>query len=509
MLPRSRCLVGKLISCSFKSSIRFAHCAPSAATIHTTATRLGDKRDSATGTFLRINTNSENATPGSDSAAARQQVVDLIRSYERGRTLGQGFFTHSGLFAAEMQMWKRSWMFAGFECQIPDVGDYFLYSIGQDSVIVLRDDQHQIQAFANVCRHRGARLLTASSGNIKSRIVCPYHKWCYNTRNGRLMNAQEMEENGDFHKSLYSLQPVQLRRSAGLLYVSLSNSNSDANPSATHQTQLFDFEPAQKLIDSELTAYRLQDAKIAHSVTYTVKSNFKNVWTNNRECWHCAGSGHPEYTRATYDTSFIYQTAANNQTVRVLDPQHPRSSEAAEVIQYYNEHLHLPCSSDNSFGGEGWFRVTRQPLRRGFVTESVDGAPVCQKMLGQFDQQGKSLPLELRNKGSLRVYTFLNFWMHVSGDHAVSTRLTPIDETTTEARVDWLVHKDAVQGQDYGLDRLLLFWKRTSEQDWSLCERNEVGVRSSHYRTGPLSVRKESGVVKFLDWYIQTLSRCI
>jgi phenylpropionate dioxygenase-like ring-hydroxylating dioxygenase large terminal subunit len=64
------------------------------------------------------------------------------------------------------------------------------------------------------------------------------------------------------------------------------------------------------------------------------------------------------------------------------------------------------------------------------------------------------------------------YWIHLSGDHGVSSRLTPTGPHTTEARVDWLVHEDAVEGRDYDLEKMLPFWSKTSDQDWHLVRRN-------------------------------------
>jgi Rieske 2Fe-2S family protein len=112
-----------------------------------------------------------------------------------------------------------------------------------------------------------------------------------------------------------------------------------------------------------------------------------------------------------------------------------------------------------------------------------------------------------RDMGSMRLHTLPNFWLHASGDHAVSTRLTPSTTTTTLARVDWLVHKDAVEGVDYKLEKLLPFWQCTSEQDWELCTANQLGVESSAYRPGPLSKSKEKGLEKFIQWYLDTFQQ--
>ncbi len=133
------------------------------------------------------------------------------------------------------------------------------------------------------------------------------------------------------------------------------------------------------------------------------------------------------------------------------------------------------------------------------MTESIDGRSVS-TLMGSLPQV---------DMGSFRIHTLPNYWIHLSGDHGVSSRLTPIDPFTTQARVDWLVHADAVEGRDYSLEQLLPFWSKTSDQDWHLCEINMQGIRSSSYKPGVLSERKEMGLDRFLQWYIRTMKKGI
>ena len=103
--------------------------------------------------------------------------------------------------------------------------------------------------------------------------------------------------------------------------------------------------------------------------------------------------------------------------------------------------------------------------------------------------------------GTLRVRTVPNFWCHASSDHVVLTRLLPAGPECTRVTVQWLVGRDAIEGRDFQIDRLIPFWKLTSEQDWDLCERNHAGVRSPAYTPGPYSLAREYNVAAFVDWY--------
>ena len=109
--------------------------------------------------------------------------------------------------------------------------------------------------------------------------------------------------------------------------------------------------------------------------------------------------------------------------------------------------------------------------------------------------------------GTLRVRTLPNFWNHSSCDHGVSTRLLPGGPQKTLARVTWLVHQDAVEGKDYKLEALTPFWQLTSEQDWEICRKQQIGQNSSACTPGPYSKTKEYNVDAFVRWYLNLFRR--
>ena len=76
------------------------------------------------------------------------------------------------------RVWRRVWQMACREEQIPEVGDHVIYEIGDHSIIVVRSAVNRIQAFENVCLHRG-RLLREMGGRVE-RFRCPFHGWTWN-----------------------------------------------------------------------------------------------------------------------------------------------------------------------------------------------------------------------------------------------------------------------------------------------------------------------------------------
>ena len=97
-----------------------------------------------------------------DSLEAKQPHVDNgSECYDKS-----GYFSHPYMQREWEKLWTKSWLIAGVESDLPNVGDYFLFDIGDESIIVNRTDDG-FNAFYNVCSHRGTRLVQEPRGNKK------------------------------------------------------------------------------------------------------------------------------------------------------------------------------------------------------------------------------------------------------------------------------------------------------------------------------------------------------
>src|SRR5215510_3342918 len=125
------------------------------------------------------------------------------------KSLSQKYFVSPDLFAEEQhKIFSKEWLLVGHQSQVSNAGDFFVTMVADESLIVVKDQQNQIRAFYNVCRHRGSRLKEEACGHA-SAIQCPYHAWTY-ALDGRLMGAPHMDGVPGFDKSDYSLPPVDL-----------------------------------------------------------------------------------------------------------------------------------------------------------------------------------------------------------------------------------------------------------------------------------------------------------
>jgi Rieske 2Fe-2S family protein len=407
---------------------------------------------------------------------AQALLVRLISEHKPGYALQREFQTDPGIYQLDLdRIWRRGWLFAGHTCQVKQPGDYFVFDVDTDSIILIRGDDERIHALHNTCRHRGMKVCQAESGHV-GRIVCPYHQWSY-TRNGELAACGGMDTEGDLDRRDFGLHRVHAREVGGLIFVSLAQ---DPIP----------FEEAERSFGARLRPQGFERAKVAATRSYEVRANWKLVWENNRECWHC-NVNHPQYVKANYDNAPIDDATLKHEIEAQARATSARLAADGVAIDYQEAGMVRFPSRDC------WWSINRTPLVPGWVSESVDGRPVAPLMGGY----------STRDVGTLRMRTMPNFWDHASSDHAVSTRLAPAGPQTTRVQVQWLVREDAVEGKDYTLDALLPFWELTSEQDWDLCEKNQAGVSSSAFTPGPYSTRREYNVIRYTEWYLQEIAK--
>ncbi|MBY0458290.1 MAG: Rieske 2Fe-2S domain-containing protein, partial [Gemmataceae bacterium] len=326
-------------------------------------------------------------------------------------TLPGEFYSSDAVYAAELaRIWRRAWLFAAHTCELAEPGAFITLSVGDDPILLLRDGD-RFRAFHNVCPHRGTLLCAEERGKLGQRIVCHYHQWSF-TRAGELASCRGMEP--DVDRAGLNLRRVHVATAAGMIFVSLAETPPDFAP------------VRETLVAAHPHAF--DRAKVAHEEEYRVGANWKLVWDNNRECYHC-DAGHPQYIRANFD-------------IAEADRETPESRAEVDRIvaasEAYWKSAGLACQHPR--GGLARFpdpadpmefpvSATRTVQSPGFQTESMDGQRVA-PFMGS---------LASPEAGVLRLRGLPNFWAHASCDHAVFTRLLPAGKGGTQARVTWLV----------------------------------------------------------------------
>ena len=404
---------------------------------------------------------------------------ELLARRKKGYSLEAPFYNSQEVFEADMEhIFGKHWIYVGVEPDVPEAGDYMTIQIGKQPILIIRDDDNQIRAFHNVCRHRGSRVCTHDKGSTGN-LVCPYHQWTYNLE-GKLLFAEHMGE--DFDPSKHRLAPVHLKNVAGLLFICLAE-----NPP----------EDFQRLVDTMtpyIAPHNIANTKIATQIDIIEEGNWKLTMENNRECYHCTGN-HPELTISLY--AYSYGFAPSEDT----DEGVRQYEEMVKERHAKWEACGLPSAEvdclDEIISG---FRTMRMPLDKEGQSQTMNTKAACNKLLADFADPAI---------GGLSFWTQPNSWHHFMADHIVTFSVIPLGPDKTLVRTKWLVNKDAVEGVDYDIENLTAVWNATNSQDRFLVEESQKGSMSPEYLPGPYSPYTETLVEKFSNWYVNRLTELL
>jgi Rieske 2Fe-2S family protein len=410
------------------------------------------------------------ATDVHDSPERLQQMI-AMQQQKPGFAVDRYFYRSHVAFEQELdRLIFRSWLYAGHISEIPENGDYLLFEVGEDSIIICRDQSGEVRALHNICRHRGARVCEEQTGNRKT-FVCPYHGWVFNT-DGSLRAARDMDQLPGFDPADYGLKPVRLNVFMGLIFV-------NCDPDAA------DFLPVLEHIRAPLGAYDLDNAKVARKQTYTVDANWKLCLENYLECYHCASS-HREYARSHTLRDLSDRVAPLNAAM------HARS-EAVTGVKGISDEFYALYLDAEIFGG--CVSHQRYALYEGYQTGSRDGKPVAPLMGHMQGFDGGAGDYQMGP-----VSFMLNY-----PDHCVLYRFIPRGITRTDMQLVWFVNGDAREGVDYDIDRLSWLWDHTTGEDEYIILRNSEGVNSRFFEPGPYQPEFEEVSIAFVAWYLEGL----
>jgi phenylpropionate dioxygenase-like ring-hydroxylating dioxygenase large terminal subunit len=351
------------------------------------------------------------------------------------KTLEQKYFVSPDLFAEEEEkIFSKQWMLVGHQSQLAEAGDYFVAVVADESLIVVRDQRSVIHGFYNVCRHRGTRLKEDACGHA-SAIQCPYHAWTYGL-DGRLIGAPHMDQIPGFDKADYSLHAVNLALWEGFIFVNLAKS-------ATPLEEWF------APLNGKFSHWNMSILRPAKRIEYDVKANWKLMFENYSECYHCPGV-HPMLSKVS-----PYDSAEND--------------------------------------------LTEGPFLGGFMKINK-GAGLT--MSGR----ACALPVgKIENLQEVFYYSiFPNTLLSLHPEYVMVHQLWPQSPERTLILCDWFFHPDAFNRSDFKPEDAIEFWDMTNRQDWHVCELSQQGIASRAYESGPYSPR-ESIPAAWDEYYLRVI----
>ena len=397
-----------------------------------------------------------------------ESLQKLFEGYHEGYALPGAVYKDPEIYELEVQhILLKSWLYVGHQSLIPERGDYFLFDIAGESVILIRGAEGGVNALLNVCRHRGSRICDVAEGH-ETRLTCRYHGWTYGL-DGSLKAAARTPEG--FDRSKWGLKRLHTEVLEGMIFVNFAE-----NPP--------DFSELAREMGPPLRPYGLDQAKVALRRNYPITSNWKLTVENYCECYHCQPA-HPEYSvghgRAIPDA----------ECVAMLSDVMAK----AEGVGLTQHTIRRSWLGAPAFGLD--FGFDRYPLLRGQLTGSRDGKPVAPLLGTITGYDGGTTDLHLGPMTFGLAYC----------DHVVLYRFTPRGHHLTDCEITWLVNEKAVEGKDYDLANLIWLWDVTTIADKAIIERNQAGVDSRYYEPGPLSPSMEPFTQQFLNWYVAAMRR--
>ena len=349
----------------------------------------------------------------------------LTSAAQKSETLPQRFFVSLDIFAQEQAaIFSAQWVCVGHQSQLREGGDYFVQDVAGESLVVVRDRAETIRAFFNVCRHRGTRLCEERSGHAAA-IQCPYHAWTYSL-DGRLTGAPHMDSVPGFDKEEHPLQSVRTSVWEGFIFVNLAQ-----DPLPMEET----FAP----LAGKFTHWNLPQLRSAARVEYDVRANWKLIFENYSECYHCPGV-HPMLSKVS-----PYDSAEND-------------------------------LSDGRFLG-GFMLIAKGAS----LTMSGNA---CAIPVG-----------DIPGEDHARVFyysIFPNLLLSLHPDYVMVHQIWPQSPDRTLIQCDWLFHPEAETAREtvFRPEDAVEFWDVTNRQDWHVCELSQQGISSRAYRPGPYSPRE-------------------
>ena len=156
------------------------------------------------------------------------------------------YFSKSKLDEEMSQLFRRYPLVLGLSHEVPKPGSYVTNDRAGVPVLITRDEQGEVHAFLNVCRHRGAKVATEHRGETRKVLSCPYHGWSYGL-DGALQHVPHESAFDGLDKSCHGLAELPALERGGLIWVQLDPS--------------LPFDPAGSLLDldEELNSFDIQN----------------------------------------------------------------------------------------------------------------------------------------------------------------------------------------------------------------------------------------------------------
>jgi Rieske 2Fe-2S family protein len=356
-------------------------------------------------------------------------------------------------YERELQrIWYHNWVYVGRSSDVARERAFRTFELGDQKILLVRDDLGVLRGFHNTCRHRGAALCRESEGTLRTgSIICPYHAWVYNLQGDLLRTSSRTHASG-FRMADYPLYKISVKEWNGFVFVALTD-----NPPPF--AKIFDL-PLDRLND-----WPLQELVVGHVLLKSIQCNWKIFWENYNECLHCPGV-HPKLSQLVpiYGRGLLEERD---------DPEW---------------HAHAADADPKYKGG----------LRSGAATWSLDGRTTGKPFpdLSAADIQA----------GHIYMTSLPSVFLVGHVDYVRVVRLLPLGPEKTELRVEYLFSPESLADPGFDLRNVVDFTNLVMTEDAEVCELNQRGLRAGPHARGVV-MPEEYVIRQFHDWLRAELAR--
>ena len=358
-------------------------------------------------------------------------------------TLPRDVYVSAGVWAEERErIFAQQWVVVGRVDDVGGPGDYLRADVAGEQILVVRDDEGELNAFYNVCRHRGAELVDIGAperGHLGPVIRCPYHQWTYGL-DGWLRRRPFLPatgDDGDDGFDAIALHPVGVDTWGGFVFVHLSPPG--ATPLASQLGPVVE----------RVRRYPLAELRRGVTFTYEVAANWKVLAENYNECYHCG-------------------------------PVHP---ELCELIPAFRR------------GGSGLEWEAGIPHRDGAWTLTTTGTS-ARAPFPDLDAAERS-----RHKGEL---VYPNLLLSLAAEHVTASSLRPRGLAHTTVVCDLLFHPDEIASSEFDPSDAAELWDLVNRQDWAICESVQRGMSSRAWQGGWFAPMEDESA-DISRWYLAAM----
>ncbi len=317
------------------------------------------------------------------------------------------------------RLWLRCWQMACRSEEIPEPGDYTVYDIVDQSILLVRQEDGSVAAFHNVCPHRATQLAVGSGSFATRRIVCPFHGWAWrcNGANDFILDP------GEFCGGAPTAERVDLRRCSVAEWLGCIWINPD--PAAAP------FSEQIASIRSYAEPLRLEEMRVHWWYRTVLAANWKVAQEAFLEGYHTPGT-HPQLPQFTPSGAMLHRNlryelyAGGHSSFQMAPGQREDArplalAELSQQLSLLHEGLDAMVLADE-------IELLRELAQRGIPAGSSAPSAFIAGLYERAARAGRKLPApepETLQKWGGECFLFPNFFFLPQFGNALSYRSRP------------------------------------------------------------------------------------